>query len=295
MVRIMATKAHSKPDDKNQAARAPGELFIVATPIGNLGDITLRALELLKSVDRIACEDTRTTRKLTQHYGIATPLLAYHEHNEARATSELLTQLASGARIALVSDAGTPLLSDPGARLVAAAAASGIRITPLPGASALLAALTVAGLSPLPFYFAGFLPPKSTARRQALAALASQRATLVFYESPNRLADSLADAQSILGDRPAAVARELTKLHEECRRGPLSTLHAHYAAHPPKGECVLVIDGAGDAPPPSGEAVDDLLRRLLASHHVKDAAAIAANETGLPKRELYARALTLKA
>ncbi len=286
--------AHSKDRSKIQAQDAVGELFIVATPIGNLGDITLRALETLKSVDTIACEDTRTTRTLTQHYGITTKLVACHEHNEAAMSATLVEQMLGGQRVALVSDAGTPLLSDPGGRLVGAAVAAGLRVTPLPGASALLSALTVAGLPALPFHFAGFLPSKSMARREALAALKPIRATLALYESPNRLADMLADAQAILGERPAAVARELTKLHEECRRGPLSMLAAHYAAHGARGECVVIIDGAGEAPPPSAEDVDALLQRLLTSHSVKEAAAIAAAETGLSKSVLYARALQLK-
>ncbi len=286
--------AHSKPPAKNQAQHAGGELFIVATPIGNLGDITLRALEILKAADVIACEDTRTTRTLTQHYGITTKLVACHEHNEAMASANLVALMQTGQRVALVSDAGTPLVSDPGGRLVAAAIAAGIRVTPLPGASALLSALTIAGLPALPFHFAGFLPPKTIARREALAALKPIKATLALYESPNRLTACLTDALAILGDRPAAVARELTKLHEDCQRGPLSALAAHYETHKPRGECVLIIEGAGDAPPPSADDIDALLLRLLATHSVKETAAIAAAESGLSKSELYARALALK-
>jgi 16S rRNA (cytidine1402-2'-O)-methyltransferase len=290
----MVNHPHSKPAVKNQAERVGGELFIVATPIGNLGDITLRALETLKSADRIACEDTRTTRVLTQHYGIATPLTAYHEHNEARASAALVEEMLTGKRIALVSDAGTPLLSDPGGRLVGAAIAAGIRVTPIPGASALLSALTIAGLPALPFHFAGFLPPKSKARRDAFGALKPIKATLALYESPNRLVDALNDAADILGDRTAAVARELTKMHEECKRGTLRELAQHYATTKPRGECVLLIEGAGDAPAPTGEALDELLRRLLGTHSVKEAAAIAAAESGQSKSELYARALALR-
>jgi len=286
--------AHSKDSSKIQAQHAGGELFIVATPIGNLGDITLRALETLKSVHVIACEDTRTTRTLTNHYGIATKLVACHEHNEAAASASLVAQMQSGQRVALVSDAGTPLLSDPGGRLVAAAIEAGIRVTPLPGASALLSALTIAGLPALPFHFAGFLPPKTSARREALAALKPIKATLALYESPNRLTDCLRDAVAILGDRTAAVARELTKLHEECQRGKLSMLADYYKTNKPRGECVIVIDGAGDAPPPSADDVDALLRKLLATHSVKETAAIAAAETGQSKSDLYARALALK-
>ncbi len=290
----MAPSLHNKSGGKNQVQPGGGALYLVATPIGNLGDITLRALEVLKAADRIACEDTRTTRKLTQHYGIKAPLTAYHEHNEARASAQLVEAMQRGERIALVSDAGTPLLSDPGGRLVGAAIAANLPVIPLPGASALLAALTIAGLPALPFYFAGFLPPKTKARRDAFAALRGISATLVFYESPNRLADSLQDAAATLGDRPAAVARELTKLHEECQRGALSALATYYSAHPPKGECVLLIEGAGEAPPPSAEDADALLTRLLATHSVKEAAALAAQETGMRKSDLYARALALK-
>lgn len=287
--------AHSKHAPKNQAQHVGGELFLVATPIGNLGDITLRALEILKSVEVIACEDTRTTLTLTRHYGIATQLVACHEHNEAAASAQLVAQMQQGARVALVSDAGTPLLSDPGQRLVGAAIAAGIRVTPIPGASALLSALTIAGLPALPFHFAGFLPPKQQARRETLAALKSIKATLVFYESPNRLADTLRDALAILGDRPAAVARELTKLHEECRRATLLELAEMYEAAPTRGECVLLVEGAGDAPPPGEGEVNELLLRLLgAGHSVKEAAAIASAETGLPRRDMYARALALR-
>lgn len=287
-------ETHSKPALKNQANRAGGELLIVSTPIGNLGDITLRALEALKSADRIACEDTRTSRVLTQHYGINTPLTAYHEHNEASATPKLVEEMLAGKRIALISDAGTPLLSDPGSRLVGAAIGAGIRITPLPGASALLSALAISGLPALPFHFAGFLPPKQKARREALAGLKSLQTTLVFYESPNRLADMLADAATLYGDRQAAVARELTKLHEECRRSTLRVLADFYAEHGARGECVVLIEGGGEAAPPSAEEIDDLLRRLLETHSVKEAAAIAAAESGQPKSALYARALALR-
>lgn len=272
-----------------------GELFLVATPIGNLGDITLRALETLKSVDLIACEDTRTSGVLLRHYGITTRTVAHHAHNEASSAESLVSQLQQGARMALISDAGTPLLSDPGGRLVTACIEAGIRVTPIPGASALLSALCVAGLPIIPSYFAGFLPPKSQARRAAFAAIKPLQSTLVFYEAPTRLADSLEDAAATLGDRQAAVARELTKLHEECRRGTLSELQRHYTAHPPRGECVLLIAGAEDATPPSSDEIETLLKQLLSAHSVKEAASLAAEQTGLPKRDLYQRALTLKA
>lgn len=270
-----------------------GELFLVATPIGNLGDITLRALETLKSVDRIACEDTRVSGGLLHHYGIKLPLSSYHSHNEAEATAELLAALQRGDRIALISDAGTPLLSDPGARLVSAAIAEGIRVTPIPGASALLAAVTIAGLPTTQFFYAGFLPAKATARRNMLATLVAIPATLVFYEAPHRLTDTLADLEAAFGDRPAAVARELTKLYEECRRAPLSALNAHYTATPPKGECVILVGGAvvtamDDA------TIDAALRDALRTQRLKEAVADVARDAGRPKSEIYARALTLK-
>ena len=294
----MTDSTHSKPTAKIQARSArdgtDGELFLVATPIGHLQDITLRAIEVLKQVDLIACEDTRTSGVLLRHYGISTSRVAHHAHNEAESTASLLAELQNGSRIALISDAGTPLLSDPGGRLVEAAIAAGIRVTPIPGASALLSALTIAGLPSLPFYFAGFLPPKQQARRSAYAALIALPATLIFYESPKRLAASLADAALVLGNRQGAVARELTKIHEECRRESLRDLQVFYENHPPRGECVLLIAGAGDAPPPSADDTDALLRQLLASHSVTEAAALAASQTGLPKRDLYQRALALK-
>lgn len=287
MMRRMA----STPDAKNQSAR--GELFLVATPIGNLGDITLRALEVLKSVDRIACEDTRTSGGLLHHYGIKVPLSQYHMHNEAEASAELVACLLRGDRIALISDAGTPLLSDPGARLVSAAIAAGVRVTPLPGASALLAALTISGLPAGQFFYAGFLPAKTTARKAMLASLAAIPATLVFYEAPHRLIDTLADLEAALGDRPAAVARELTKLYEECIRGSLSDVAAHYALHPPKGECVILVGGAvvtamDDA------TIDAALRAALATMRLKEAVAEVARGAARPKSEIYARALALK-
>ncbi len=291
-------KSSSASSSKIQAPRdtvhRDGELFLVATPIGNLGDITLRALEVLKTVDLVACEDTRTSGVLLRHYGITTRRVAYHAHNEAAASVELLKALQGGARIALISDAGTPLVSDPGHRLVEAAIAASIRVTPIPGASAVLSALTIAGLPALPFYFAGFLPAKSNARREIFAALQLLPATLVFYESPNRLAASLADALAVLGDRRAAVARELTKLHEECRRAPLRVLGEFYENNPPRGECVLLIEGAGEAPAPSITDTDALLRKLLRTHSVKESAAIVSEKTGVSKRDLYQRALALK-
>jgi len=272
---------------------APG-LQIVATPIGNLGDITLRALEALAGADLIACEDTRVTRKLLDRYGIARPLTPYHEHNAAKARPLLLRRLAEGAAIALVSDAGTPLISDPGYKLVRAAQDAGHTITALPGASAVMAALTVAGLPTDQFLFAGFLPPKQAARRARIAELARLPATLILFEAGPRLAAALADLAAGLGQRrEAALCRELTKLHEEIRRGDLTTLAENYAREPPRGEIVLVI-----APPPASRPVgaaetEALLRQALKRVSLKDAVAEVADATGLPRREVYQRALAL--
>ncbi len=268
-------------------------LHVVATPIGNLGDITIRALETLAAADVIACEDTRVSRRLTERYGISTPLVAYHDHNGASARPKLLARLAAGDRVALISDAGTPLVSDPGFKLVVEAAQEGHRVHPLPGASALLAALVAAGLPTDCFLFDGFLPPKAGQRKNRITALAQVPATLVFYESGPRLAESLADLAATLGPRPAAVCRELTKTFEEVRRGDLAALAAHYAPlDPPKGEIVLVVgppleEAAGD------DAVDSALARALDEASLKDAVAAVASMTGRPKREVYARALAL--
>jgi 16S rRNA (cytidine1402-2'-O)-methyltransferase len=271
---------------------APG-LYLVATPIGNLADMTLRALELLAGADVIACEDTRVTRKLTDRYGIATPLTPYHEHNAASARPKLLARLAEGQAVALVSDAGTPLISDPGYKLVRAAYEAGFSVTALPGASAVLAALGVAGLPTDRFFFEGFLPAKQAARQKRIAALASIPATLVLFESGPRLAATLADLAAGLGPRAAAVCRELTKLHEEARRGRLETLARDYAeGAETRGEIVIVIA------PPTEDAnqaadLDDLLRHALARVSVKDAVGEVVLVTGRPRREVYQRALAL--
>ena len=283
---------HSKPELKSQSPR--GELFLVATPIGNLGDITLRALEVLKSVSRVACEDTRVSGGLLHHYGIRVPLVAYHTHNEAAATETLLAELQSGAKIALISDAGTPLLSDPGARLVAAAIAAGIRVTPIPGASALLAAITVTGLSATQFFYAGFLPTKAGARRAMLASLDTIPATLVFYEAPHRLVATLEALLEAYGDRQAAVARELTKLHEECRRGPLSAIIAHYTSTAPRGECGVVVAGAPALSAMDDGALDAALAIALKTQRLKEAVAEIAEGSGRAKSDVYARALAIK-
>ncbi len=274
---------------------APG-LHVVATPIGNLKDISFRALSTLAAADLVLAEDTRVSRHLLAHYGISTPLQAYHEHNAAEMRPKIMERLRAGQALALISDAGTPLVSDPGFKLVESAVAEGFSVVPIPGPSAVLAALVAAGLPTDRFFFEGFLPPKATARRERLALLGSIPATLVFFESPRRLSDMLADAASLFGDRPAAVARELTKLFETVRRGPLTVLAADYAAAPtPKGEIVVLIG------PPTEEAhsiigetdLDDRLRVQLARLSIKDAAAIVAEDTGLPRRQVYARAVAL--
>jgi len=268
---------------------------VVATPIGNRGDITLRAIEVLRSADVIACEDTRVTGPFVRGLGATAPLIAYHDHNGAQVRPQLLRRMADGAAVALVSDAGTPLVSDPGYRLVSACLAEGIAVTTLPGPSAPLAALVLSGLPSDRFLFAGFLPPKSAARATELRELAAVRATLVFFEAPSRLADSLAQMAVELGDRPAAVARELTKLYEEVRRGTLADLARHYQeAGPPRGEIVVVVGPPLPDAPPSAADLDERLRAALATMHVKDAAASVAAELGLPRREVYARALALR-
>src|SRR5262245_51522463 len=248
-----------------------GGLYLVATPIGNLGDVTLRALEVLAAANVIACEDTRVTRRLLDHYGIATPLTPYHEHNAAAARPKLLERLAAGEAVALVSDAGTPLVSDPGYKLVLAAREAGHLVTALPGPSAVLAAISSAGLPTDRFLFAGFLPPKQGQRRTRVEELAAIPATLVLFETGSRLPAALADLAEGLGPRPAAICRELTKLYEEVRRGDLATLARDYVAGAEtRGEIVIVIAPPVEAQPDAGE-VDDLLRQALARVSVKDA------------------------
>jgi 16S rRNA (cytidine1402-2'-O)-methyltransferase len=281
--------------DGHQTDVAPlaAGLHIVATPIGNLGDITLRALAALAGADLIACEDTRVTRKLLDRYAIATPLTPYHDHNAAQARPALLRRLADGAAIALVSDAGTPLISDPGFKLVRAAHDAGYAVTTLPGASSLLAALAVAGLPTDQFLFAGFLPPKATARRSRIAELGRIPATLVLFETGPRLTATLTDLAAGLGPREATVCRELTKLHEEVRRGDLETLAQNCAGSELRGEIVLVI-GPPQAPVEvSLSDADALLRQALRRVSLKDAVGEVAEATGLPRRELYQRALKL--
>ncbi|GIL40667.1 16S rRNA (cytidine(1402)-2'-O)-methyltransferase [Roseiterribacter gracilis] len=286
------------PEQEGQAppVRAPEPgLHLVATPIGNLRDITLHALDVLRGAALIACEDTRVTANLLRAYGIRTATTPYHEHNAEAARPRLLARLHDGEIIALVSDAGTPLVSDPGYKLVRACIEEGIHVTAAPGASAVLTALTLSGLPPDRFLFAGFLPPKSAARRRAADELAEIPASLIFYESGPRLADALADLAATLGDRPAVVARELTKKFEEVRRGTLAALAAAYAQEgAPRGEIAIVVAPFDrEAAAPDDATIDKALQRELAAHGTKEAAARVAAETGLPRRALYARALEL--
>ena len=296
----LANRPGAEPNQRTRGSKhveakvAPG-LYLVATPIGHAQDLTLRARDLLGRVDAVACEDTRVTAKLLTLHGIRAPLLPYHEHNAERMRPLLLERLRAGEAIALVSDAGTPLISDPGYRLVREAVAEGLPVTSLPGASAVLTALTLSGLPPNRFLFAGFMPVKAAARRAAFAELTSVPATLVWFETGPRLAASLGDAADILGDRPAAVARELTKLHEEVRRGRLRALAQHYAAAgEPKGEIVVVAAPPLPAPAADADEVEGRLRLALQTASVREAAAIVAAATGLPRRQIYARALALK-
>jgi 16S rRNA (cytidine1402-2'-O)-methyltransferase len=276
-----------------EAAKPAAGLYLVATPIGNLGDITLRALEVLAGADVIACEDSRVTRKLLERYGIATPLTPYHEHNAAQARPKLLARLAEGQAVALVSDAGTPLISDPGYKLVRAAREAGHLVTALPGASAPLVALSLSGLPTDRFFFAGFLPAKQAARQKRIAALSPIPATLVLFESGPRLPAALADLAEGLGPRAAAVCRELTKLHEEVRRGDLPGLARDYAeGRETRGEIVIVVAPPAEQGDEAGE-VDELLRRALARVSLKDAVGEVALATGRPRRAVYQRALEL--
>lgn len=266
---------------------------MVATPIGNLRDITLRALDVLNGADLVLAEDTRVTGKLLQAYGLSKKLERYDEHAAERARPKILAALASGGRVALVSDAGTPLVSDPGFRLVREVIAEGFAVFPIPGASAALAALTIAGLPTDRFLFAGFPPPKAAARRAFLQELAPIRATLVFFEGGSRLAASLADMAQVLGPRPAAVTRELTKLYETAVRAPLDALAADPRFADPKGEIVVVV-GPGEAEVASEADADQALAEALSRLGPADAASEVAKALGLNRRELYRRALDLK-
>ncbi len=276
------------------APQAAAGLHLVATPIGNLGDVTLRALATLAGVDVIACEDTRITRRLTERYGIAVELTPYHEHNAATARPKILSRLAEGASVALVSDAGTPLISDPGFKLVREACAAGHAVTALPGPSSVLTALSVAALPTDRFFFEGFLPAKDAARRARLSELARIDATLVLFESGNRVKATLAELARVMGAREAAICRELTKLHEQVTRGRLAELAEKAETLETRGEFVLVIGPpAADTQTFTDEALDGLLRDQLGQHSVKDAVAHAVAVSGRPRREVYARALEL--
>ncbi len=292
----MSEKPYTPPHN-GTASPSTGELMLVATPIGNLTDISQRALEALQQADAILCEDTRVTTKLLRHYGINNQLIPLHDHNEQERLPHLIDRLHNGQRFALVSDAGTPIVSDPGYRLTRAALEQEITVTSLPGANAAVTALTLSGLPPAPFMFLGF-PPRGDARRQNFAALraaeqAGLSSTLIWYESPHRLLDTLKTQQAVFGaERSAAVGRELTKHFEEMVRGSLTEVIAHFEAAPPRGEITLLL-----GPPPEedtgAQELDHALKQALESHSVKDAAALVAGIVNLPKRTVYNRALEL--
>jgi 16S rRNA (cytidine1402-2'-O)-methyltransferase len=278
-----------------------GCLYLVGTPIGNLEDITLRALRILKEVDLIACEDTRHTQKLLNHYDIAKTLVSYHEHNEMTRSPELLIKLEDGAKIALVSDAGMPLVSDPGYRLVTLCVRHKIRVVPIPGPSAMLAALAGSGVPSEEFLFVGFLPARSGERRRMLERLRIEERTIILYEAPHRIAESIADAREILGDRPACIAREVTKLHEEFLRGKLSQLEESLAERPARGEITLVV-GPPEASAVSGQVdtsqslsdrVEELIRQAKLDR--KEALKLAAKERGISRRAAYDQLVESKA
>jgi 16S rRNA (cytidine1402-2'-O)-methyltransferase len=314
MTRSEPRRAHSRTRERSnrerearrdEASREPSEspaggqsrfqgLAIVATPIGNTGDITLRGLATLSAADAILCEDTRVSAKLLARHGISRPLLPYHEHNAERMRPLILERLAKGEALALISDAGTPLVSDPGYKLLQAVVAAGIPVTALPGASSVMTALVLSGLPMDRFYFAGFLPARTGERARALAELAAIPATLILFESANRLPDSLAAMAAAFGPRPAAVARELTKLFEEVRRGDLDALARHYAqAGPPKGEVVVVIGPPAKVAAPDEGAIDTALSEALGRASLRDAVEEVSAATGAPRRLVYARALAL--
>ena len=273
--------------------------MLVSTPIGNLGDLSARAADVLRRADWLLCEDTRTTAGLLRHFGMARSTTALHDHNEETMLPAVLEKLRAGALVALVSDAGTPVISDPGFRLVRAAVAEGLAVSAVPGPNAALMALTLSGLPPHPFLFLGFLPPKPGPRRAALGRLATIEraglaATLILHEAPHRLAASLADLAAVLGDRPACVARELTKRFEELRRDGLAALATHYAHETARGEITLVVAPAPAPPAPEAADIDALLRAALKTQSLRQAAAAVANATAVARREVYQRALKLR-
>ncbi len=287
MARVTADLARHLSD-----ALAPG-LYLIATPIGNLADISLRALATLAKSDVIYCEDTRHSRTLVAHYGIGRTLRPYHEHNAEEQRPRILADLARGARISLISDAGTPLVSDPGYKLVRDAIADSHTVIAIPGASAVLTALSVAGLPTDTFLFAGFLPPRSGARRSRMMELAPVPASLIFFEAPTRVAETLADLSETLGDRPAAIARELTKLHEDVQRGPLSALAGRFAQSEPKGEIVIIVGPPGTTTA-TDEAIAAALQAALAHMSLRDAAKAVADRLSVPKARVYDLGLKLK-
>jgi 16S rRNA (cytidine1402-2'-O)-methyltransferase len=289
---MSAKNSPSKPADHANAV-AGGCLYLVGTPIGNLEDITLRALRILKEADQIACEDTRHTQKLLTHYDIHKPLVSYHEHNEVTRAPELVAELEQGAKIALVSDAGMPLVSDPGHRLVTLCLQHHIPVVPIPGPSALLASLSASGLPSEEFLFVGFLPARSGERRRALERLRIEDRTIILYEAPHRVAECVADAREVLGNRSACIAREVTKLHEEFRRGKLSELSASLAERPARGEITLLIgpEAPADARTQANstqslaDRVEELIRQAKLDR--KEALKLAAKERGLTRRAAY--------
>jgi 16S rRNA (cytidine1402-2'-O)-methyltransferase len=287
-----------QPDEAGVQTPPPGTLYLVATPIGNLQDMSFRAVEVLRSVALIACEDTRHSRVLLDHFGIKTKLISYHEHNERERAVELGEKLSAGQSIAVITDAGMPGISDPGYRLVAEAIARQVRVVPIPGPAALIGALAVSGLPTDAFFFGGFLPSRVGSRRARFEELRSFPATLVFYETPHRLAASLTDARAILGDRAAVVARELTKLHEEIVRGPLGELAARYETETPRGEIVLLISGIPAAETSSDTAPIDIAARVaeLERDGLDPKAALkrTAKELGLTRSEAYRRLLAAR-
>ena len=283
--------ARSKPP----AGRAEAGLYLIATPIGNAADISRRALDILGAVDVVACEDTRVSAKLMAIHGIAARLTPYHEHNAAKVRPQLIERLKGGETVALIADAGTPLISDPGYKLVQACIDEALPVSAVPGPSAVLAALLVSGLPTDRFMFSGFLPPRRVARRKSLQELAAVPASLVFMESPRRLARALADMADILGPRQAAVGRELTKMFEEVRRGPLAELAAHYdGAGAPKGEVTVVVAPPVKKAPAGGAEIDRRLEEALGETSVRDAVQRVAAATGVPRRRVYAHALEMR-
>jgi len=282
--------------ESKSAKAAKGSLYLVATPIGNLEDITLRAIRILREVDWIACEDTRQTQKLLNHFGIHTRLVSYHEHNEKARAEEIAAEIQKGASVALVTDAGTPLLSDPGARAVGLCIERGIPVVPIPGANSAIAALSASGIPCDRFFFAGFLPARQGERRRALQSLSALPGTLVCFEAPHRISAALRDAAEILGPRKAAIARELTKMHEEFIRGTLSELAGRFASHPAKGEMTLVVGPVvenSSSPDGRNLPLRDRVHELMKTEGLDRKAALkqAAREAGLPRREAYKRLL----